>query len=185
MSPQSDSGINQDATAQTHLTGDRLLVLDDVKWKWGEIPETTPHASPSVHRHYKSSKMSQTPPVTVASTVVDHLTSTGAAAASLATEYRPSVSPSAVEQCTSEPGSMANSVELVVDSEGEKGLAESKPTSVVETDSIPSSHTTQPADSNNIVDSQVTEPLQETKKSGFLFLYFITLFWLDVTALVL
>jgi hypothetical protein len=43
MSPLSDSEVltaNRDATSQTHLTGDRLSMMDDVKWKWGEFPES-------------------------------------------------------------------------------------------------------------------------------------------------
>jgi len=80
-----------------------------------------------------------------------------------------SVSPT-VEQC-SDQGSTANHLELAVESEGEKIVAESKPL-VVETNGIQSSNTTPPAaGSNNIVDSQLIEPLQETKKSGFLFFF--------------
>lgn len=44
MSPMSDSEVlsaNRDATSQTHLTGDRLALLDDVKWRWGELPESS------------------------------------------------------------------------------------------------------------------------------------------------
>lgn len=47
-SPQSDSGImcrSQDATSQTHLTGDRLMPVDDINWCWGEFPESSSSSS--------------------------------------------------------------------------------------------------------------------------------------------
>jgi len=150
-SPQSDSAVmcaNQDATAQTHLTGDRLLLLDDVKWKWGEIPETTPHM-PSIRR--MSSKMSHTP-VAVAGSVADHLPDTGVA--TMSPECGSAVGP-AVEQ-TSEHGT-ADTLELF-DNDSQKGLAA--------TNNIQSS-AAQPAGSNNIIDGQVIEPLPETKKGWF------------------
>lgn len=43
-SPMSDTELlipRNDATSQTHLTGDKLVLLDDVLWKWGEFPETS------------------------------------------------------------------------------------------------------------------------------------------------
>jgi len=41
-SPMSDTEVtlnNSDAMSQTNLTGDRLVQVDDISWKWGKIPE--------------------------------------------------------------------------------------------------------------------------------------------------
>jgi len=142
--------VNQDATAQTHLTGDRLILLDDVKWKWGEIPETTPHT----HRRM-SSKLSQTP-ITITSAVTDHLPDAGVATASQ--QYGSELALQPVVHTSEQVAS--NPLELV-DSESEKGLAESKP--LVESDGIQTS-TAQPVCNSDTADSQVTEPLPEMKK---------------------
>jgi len=154
---------NQDATAQTHLTGDRLILMDAVKWKWGEIPETMPH-TPNI-RHM-SSKLSQTP-VSISNPITDHLPDTPAAAVSqdygLELDSQPSFD-SASEQPS--PPLSSNTLELVA-SDGEKGLAESKP--LVETNGIQTS-TTQPAGS--VVHSQIIEPMPETKKGWFYFFVF-------------
>ena len=42
-SPKSDTELEtqKEATSQTALTGDDLEVLDDVKWEWGELPQST------------------------------------------------------------------------------------------------------------------------------------------------
>ena len=37
-----------DANSQTCLTGDKFIKLDDVKWEWGEFPETSPSTTASV-----------------------------------------------------------------------------------------------------------------------------------------
>lgn len=161
-SPQSDSEVmcfNQDATAQTHLTGDRLILLDDVKWQWGEIPETTPHAHSIRHM---SSKMSQTP-ITITDTHANCLPDTGVPTVSeedrLGEDPQP-FADSTIEQ-TSEQ--LVSDVLEPADCESEKGLAEAKPS--VETDSVQTS-AAQSSCSSDIVDSQVTEPLPETKKAS-------------------
>jgi len=42
--PKSDSEYEKarkyDATVQTYLTGDDLVTMDSVRWRWGELPET-------------------------------------------------------------------------------------------------------------------------------------------------
>ena len=159
ISPQSDSevlGFNQDATAQTHLTGDRLILLDDVKWKWGEIPETTPHKT-SVRRK-SSSKLSQTP-----LSITGHLSDTG-----VSTVFEELGSGLAAEPPTG-AGNEQTSEQIVsnilepVDFENEKGHAESKP---AETNGTMTANM-QSAVSSNTVDSQVIEPLPETSKGQF------------------
>jgi len=152
--------VIRDATAQTHLTGDRLILLDDVKWKWGEIPETTPpHKSPNVRR--MSSRSSQTP-LTITSSITDHQPDTGIVAVS-EEEYglEQALQPSAcagVEQTSEQIA--ANALEPV-DCESERQLAESKPVTDSNNIYTPGS---QPAGSNNTADSQIIEPLPETKK---------------------
>lgn len=161
-SPQSDSEVlcfNQDATAQTHLTGDRLILLDDVKWKWGEIPETTPHSQTV---RCMSSKLSQTP-VSMSSTLTNRFADTQVDAVS-----HPVSQPSAfaaVERASDQVSVMSNSE--LADFESEKGLTESK--LLVENDVIETSTATQAACSSDAtVDIQITEPLpEETKKGGF------------------
>ena len=151
--------FNQDATAQTHLTGDRLILLDDVQWKWGEIPETTPH-SHSVHR--MSSRLSQTP-VAVSGTLTNRLADTGAAAVARAS--RPFAA--ATVERSPEKVVTANTLESV-DCECEKGLVEAK--ALAETNSVQT--TLSAACSSDTIDSQITEPLPEMKKgqlAGFMF----------------
>lgn len=44
-SPKSDTEYERkkyDATSQTQLSGDELMVLDDIKWEWGEFPQLSP-----------------------------------------------------------------------------------------------------------------------------------------------
>lgn len=46
-SPKSDTEFETqqfDAVSQTFLTGDDFESMDEVKWKWGELPESTPRA---------------------------------------------------------------------------------------------------------------------------------------------
>ncbi len=43
-SPKSDTEFENrkyDATSQTMLTGDNLQTMDNVQWRWGELPEST------------------------------------------------------------------------------------------------------------------------------------------------
>ena len=154
-------GFNQDATAQTHLTGDRLLLLDDVKWKWGEIPEMTPH-TPSI-RH-KPSKLTQTP-IAVAGAITDYLPDTGVAV--MSRECTPGLAsvPSADPAAELTAEQVVPSTLELADGESETGVA--GPKTLVEINGIETS-TAQSPGSSNIIDSQVTEPLPETKKSWFL-----------------
>ena len=45
-SPKSDTEFETyqqfDAVSQTLLTGDDFETIDEIKWKWGELPESTP-----------------------------------------------------------------------------------------------------------------------------------------------
>jgi len=167
-SPQSDSEvlcINQDATAQTHLTGDRLILLDDVQWKWGEIPETTPHRT-GARRKLSSSKMSQTP-LSIADTVTGRLTHTRGAAATVSEEAGSELAAEQPAEQTSEH--VALSILEPVDCDSEKAYAESK--SLVDAASIQTA-SMQSASSSNGVDSQVIESLPETSKGRFDILYF-------------
>jgi len=155
--------FNQDATAQTHLTGDRLILLDDVQWKWGEIPETTPH-SHSVHR--MSSRLLQTP-VAVPGTLTNRLPDTGAATVARASRPFAAATEGSPEKLVT-----ANTSESV-DCESEKVLAEAK--ALAETNSVQTSSTTlSAACSSDTIDSQITEPLPEMKKGRLhlQFLYF-------------
>lgn len=143
-SPQSDSEvmrINQDAVVQTHLTGDRLILLDNVLWKWGEIPETTPHKT-TVRR--LSSKATRTP-LGITDSVTDHLSP------KLTT---PPTADAVVEQTSEQTVSM---ILEPVDCDSEKAVGESKP--VVDTNSSQSV-----VGSSSTVDSQVAETSPETKK---------------------
>jgi len=140
-SPQSDSEIlrfNQDATAQTHLTGDRLLLLDDVQWKWGELPETTSH-KPTVRKHVLS-------PVTINSSAAEHLPS-------VVDMGSPEYGPGLAITGDAEQHSEQTVVDLV---DCEQGLAESK----LETSGVD----TATASASNGVDGRITEPLPEAKK---------------------
>lgn len=60
-SPKSDSEYETqkyDATCQTQLTGDELMLLDDIKWVWGEFPQPspTPAKTPSASSDGSSKK---------------------------------------------------------------------------------------------------------------------------------
>jgi len=154
-SPQSDSEVmcfNQDATAQTHLTGDRLILLDDVKWKWGEIPETTPHKT-SARRKLLSSKMSQTQ-LSITDTVTGRLSESGVTAVTEELGSELAAEPLAGTPDEQSSEHIVSSILDPVDYASEK----SKP--VVEANM-------QSAASSNTADSQVIEPLPETDKGEF------------------
>jgi len=151
--------VNQDATAQTHLTGDRLILLDDVKWKWGEIPETTPHKT-SARRKLSSSKMSQTP-LSLTGTVTGHLSESGVTAVSEELGSGLAVEPPACAGDEQMSEVIVSSILEPVDYEIEKAYAMLKPD--VEAGGMQTANT-QSAASCNTVDNQVIEALPETNK---------------------
>ena len=145
------------------------MLLDDVKWKWGEIPETTAHVQ-SVR--CVTSKLSQTPvsaTATQTSPVLD-TPETDTRVATLSQEYKSEVTsqplPDAAVEHTSEEG-VPNIMDLL-DSESEKGFTESK--LLTETNNVytPSSNELYSGQwQGRTITSQVLEPLPKTKKGSF------------------
>jgi len=114
-----------------------------------------------------SSKLSQTPV-----SITDHLPDT-AAVTTVSQEYgsEPDSQPSVDLANEQTSPLVASDTSELVDGEGEKVLAESKP--LVEANGIQTS-TSQPAGTggNNVLDNQIIEPLPEMKKGWFSFKVF-------------